>query len=592
MFPRLYNKRLKLIVPIVIISLCLLISVHNVWLTNVDQTLLEADALNLVKYSQFNPRTMTNEILRFANGEDTPIADKDGIFFHWDDWVDLYPANSLLDPLKEPNSECQCDQNMINFASVNGYFLESYHKKVMRGMANVFCTKPIPKKVIITTDDSFIEIPVTAKKRFGSSLDKLSDSQLKSQVLSSLSSLNSSKTSFKSYNQRHLQKSIDMTADDFYFDPNYEILKLTQRKQSFPLSPEDEEYLQFLNSANRLVENSDRYFKYPWIITDVVQGNSHHLAYPFFKRFIGIRERQSVIQHMTRAWFQFAELIDIPTWVNYGSLLGWSYNGINMPWDTDVDIQLPIRSLDYLSRHFNQSLVLENPKFGNAKYLLEVSPTYIRQGNGRNFIDARFIDINSGLYIDISALSHTSFQPPKEMVDSMDESHPSTLVHCKHFNWHSLEEILPIRHTYFEGASVYIPHNVTSILTRKYTKDSYTTKLRFMNYNYQKDINLWVSDEYCDASPQINRFTDNSKMSLTMAGACDSPLLQDEYHINHLFGERHLMLNQDLDNPIDYSIEDLDDLPLTRKDPFDYYNDISNGIVHHGRWYKEEGEDI
>ncbi|EGW35139.1 uncharacterized protein SPAPADRAFT_58328 [Spathaspora passalidarum NRRL Y-27907] len=323
-----------------------------------------------------------------------------------------------------------------------------------------------------------------------------------------------------------------------------------------------------------MVDNTPRYFKYPWIITDIIQGRAHHLSFPFFKRYIGDRERHSILHHMVRSWFQFTQVHGFNTWINYGNLLGWTYNGINMPWDTDIDVQIPIAQLDRLARDFNQSIIMENPRYGNARYLLEIAPTYIRQGNGKNFIDARFIDINSGLYIDISALSRTGFHPPAEFHNKESDM----LVHCKNWNWHSLDELLPLRHTYFEGASVYIPQNVSQILTYKYGTKSFT-QTKYHNHNYQKDIQMWVPDYICKKSPK-HRF--NEFGQLTRSGACNSEMLMDEYDITKECTQRHQNLNQDLSNPKYYNIEDL---PIFRKDAWDYYNDLNNNLVNHDRWY-------
>ena len=114
---------------------------------------------------------------------------------------------------------------------------------------------------------------------------------------------------------------------------------------------------------------------------------------------------------MIRVWFQLMETYGYTSWINYGNLLGWKFNGLNMPWDTDIDVQMPIVELDRLAMNLNQTLIIENPRFGNARYWLEISPSYIRQGNGKNHIDARFIDIHSGLYIDITGLSTEEMIP-------------------------------------------------------------------------------------------------------------------------------------------------------------------------------------
>lgn len=568
--PRFYNKKVKLLLPLILVITCILYQIHQIWLVPVNQNHLELLSYHHQVDSHFDPKLSTYHVYNHINNGGKHLS------FHWDDYVDLSPGNSMLDKFK---SSGVCDKRTEAYGSVNSYWLESYNTKVLRSMTNLFCLKDIPKQIFVRTPSSYVKIPVVARERYGQKLNDTFEDKIVDQYEAA------EKSGLTSYPLKKLNKTVPIDVEDFYFDPQHEIMKLASQQS---LSTEEFEYFEFLKYANSIVDNSDRYFKYPWIYSDVVQGNSHHLAAPFFKRFIPIRERQSIIQHMIRAWFEFAQSIDVPSWINYGSLLGWAYNGVNMPWDTDVDIQLSIRHLDYLLRHFNNSLVFEDPKFGNAKYLLEISPTYVRQGNGRNFIDGRFIDVNSGLYIDISAVSHTNFKPPANLADK-DE----ILVHCKHFNWHSLNEILPLRHTYFEGSSVYIPHNISSLLSQKYGRESFTTKSRFLGYNYQKDINLWVSDEICTEAPrmktryEINENNEIDETRLSLAGACNSKLLQDEYMINYQYGQRHKQLNGDIDTPIFYDIEMLGDLPITRKDAWDYYNDLAMERVSNTNWFHE-----
>lgn len=595
MIPRFYNKKIKVGFLILTFSLIIFYILNvNIINNEISQELLESHALYQSKQSSFNPRYSTNEVFNYINNEETPIASKlgDGIVFHWDDWVDLSSGDKILNKYKKNNPNGECDEFLKKYASVNGYYMESYNKKIYRGMSNLYCLKEIPSKIIAVSDDNFVEIPVINKLRIGLNNQTIHKQPTKHDLINQISKFDSKPNeNFQIFKFRHLQKQIDVKAEDFVFNPNLEIFKLQKKLNDDSITNDELNYLKFLEYADSIVDSADRFFKYPWIYSDVVKGRSHHLAYPFFKRFIGDRERQSVIHHMVRAWFKFAEANNFASWVNYGSLLGWAYNGVNMPWDTDIDIQLPIAHLDRLAREFNQSLILENPRYGNSKYLLEVSPTYIRQGNGRNFIDARFIDINSGLYIDISALSHSNFNPPKEFYndlpwDQQVDHSKAMSIHCKNWNWHSLEEILPIRHTWFEGASIYIPHNVSRILTRKYGKSSFTTKSHFANHNYQKDINMWVPDEICSKSPSLNnRFQNLNQTKLTLEGACNNPILQDEFQIIAECAHRHLKTNIDVDHFTDYDILKLNDLPLFRKDSWDYFNDLNLGLVNTDRWY-------
>ncbi|CUM63908.1 uncharacterized protein PRCAT00001496001 [Priceomyces carsonii] len=596
-FPRIYNKRLKHGVPLALTAIIIVVSLNSYFTTNLDQFFLEHDGLCFNRESSFNPRETTYAILSYLHSfldleiiDYSHIGDSNGIYFHWDDWVDLSPASTILEHYRTEYPDGQCDSNIESFTNVNSYYIESYNKKVLRGMADLYCRKEIPERVLVSMDNGMVDIPVIDKKRLGHmrlpsnvKKDQLVDELLKVQTL-----LPQSKFNVTSYDT--LKQTKDVNPEDFIFNPDTEVLKLREKANNGTISNSDLTYLRFLEYSTDLVDRTDTYFKYPWIITDLIQGKSHHFAYPFFKRYVSNRERQSIVHHMVRAWFQFAEAYNYTSWINYGSLLGWAYNGVNLPWDTDVDIQMPIQQLDKLGRKFNKTIVIENPRYGNSKYFLEVAPTYVKQGNGKNFIDARFIDINSGLYIDISALSYTHHKPPSKALENIPpkERSKAMVVHCKNWNWHPYDELFPIRHTYFEGGSVYIPNNVSSILSRKYGKGSYTNKLHFLNHNYQKDINLWVPDGICADSPPIDRFEVGDRNSLSLKGACDNRYLQDEYSITRESSERHLKLNEDIDASISYSADVLGELPLFRKDAWDYYNDINENLVKDDYWYTRE----
>lgn len=100
---------------------------------------------------------------------------------------------------------------------------------------------------------------------------------------------------------------------------------------------------------------------------------------------------------------------------------------MSFPWDMDDDVQMPIRDLYRLARDFNQTLVVENighdhiagdvmdSEFnGMSTYFIDVtnSITHREKGNGNNNIDARFIDIQTGLYVDITGLSVSEERAP------------------------------------------------------------------------------------------------------------------------------------------------------------------------------------
>ncbi|EEQ41731.1 hypothetical protein EJF18_80078 [Clavispora lusitaniae] len=599
MIPKYYQRRLLAALVAIFLGL---VSFLRVLCRDIPDSVLDNTTLAMFETSSFNPRSITYCIYSYIHALSSgnyfmqknlaaigPMSINEGIYFHWDDWVDLSPADKVLARYRQTYPDGKADESLRAYASVNPYYMESFNTKVLRGMANLYAVKAPPRKIWAATDSGFVEVPVFGKKKVHSSalLKQVPKLTVVSQMKRCDALMGASlPNSFHFHPYKRMQKSIDIAPQDFVFDPDKEIFALKEALNKNTIAPEDIRYLKFLETANAEADTADRFFKYPWIYTDLIAGRSHHISFPFFKRYVSDRERQSVLHHMVRVWFKFAEANGVASWINYGSLLGWAYNGVNMPWDTDIDIQMPIAQLDKLARKANSTLIIENPRDGNAKYLFEVSPTYVRQGNGRNFIDARFIDINTGLYIDISGLSHTGHKQPMELsAGGSDLNKLKTMnVHCKNWNWHSLDELLPIRHTFFEGSSVYIPHNVSSILSKKYGPDSFTTKLAFNNHRYSKELNLWVPQDECSRTcAAVSSLFENSEKSPKF----QSQWIEDEYKIVSPAAERHMALNSDLDNPRDYDLSRYADLPISRKDSWEYFSDIKYKVSSNTGWYND-----
>lgn len=78
------------------------------------------------------------------------------------------------------------------------------------------------------------------------------------------------------------------------------------------------------------------------------------------------------------------------------------------------------------------------------------------RGDGMNVIDARWIDIRNGLYVDITGLSETR-----------PDSHPG-VVSCKNYHEYTTEELYPMRETMFEGVIAKVPYSYDKILTDEY----------------------------------------------------------------------------------------------------------------------------
>lgn len=196
---------------------------------------------------------------------------------------------------------------------------------------------------------------------------------------------------------------------------------------------------------------------------------ARHYDWRFFRGELCFEEKLQVLHELARTWSSFSRAAGIKSWFAHGSLLGWWWNGLTMPWDTDHDVQMPVAELDILGRFWNRSLVVQ----GNRKYLIDVSPWYVERtrGNRHNLIDARFIDVHSGMFIDITGLAKIS--------DSYT---------CKNSHSYSLEQLSPLVLTTFEGAPSLIPFDTESVLKSEYKRYK---RVQTGHWRFNSVLRLW-----------------------------------------------------------------------------------------------------
>lgn len=227
-----------------------------------------------------------------------------------------------------------------------------------------------------------------------------------------------------------------------------------------------------------------------------------HADWRFFNKELGTRENVETLHRMFRAWSRFTFQEGVVSWLAHGTLLGWYWNGLSMPYDEDMDIQMPAAELDRLARKYNNTLIVDDPKYGGGRYILEVAPPYVERtrGNGNNVIDARFIDLSTGSYIDLTGLSQ-HFQlssmteyPGKTEQEIREYRKKHVLYGCKNNHFYTEEDLFPMRLTLFEGAPIYVPNNWKSFLEKEYQN---WTDTIFENHKYVEDIRMWVNRREC-----------------------------------------------------------------------------------------------
>ena len=79
-----------------------------------------------------------------------------------------------------------------------------------------------------------------------------------------------------------------------------------------------------------------------------------------------------------------------------------------LPWDSDVDVQMTIDTMSFLFNYYQLYVFHYNfPDQPEGKnYMLEINPNYLisDRWDYLNGIDARWIDMETGIFIDITAV--------------------------------------------------------------------------------------------------------------------------------------------------------------------------------------------
>lgn len=332
--------------------------------------------------------------------------------------------------------------------------------------------------------------------------------------------------------------SILSTIDDFFrgetpYIANYEAYHLTPSDFKFTApSPHT-------NSTPRY-----RYFKEGSLLE---QPHLSHYDLRFYYNRIEPIDRLAILHRIARSWFRFTNRLELRTWISHGTLLGYYFNGLVMPWDDDLDVQVTALSFEKLKEYNGTVLIDYDDGFNPGKYLIDINPWYgVRSKESDNKIDARFIDVDSGLYIDITTLSHDYidrgafddggltemykvFNPGfdqimtetdkylKEVEEKFNQSMKDEgLVFCKDYHVYNVDELTPLIPTVFEGEVGYVPGNIQNLLLREYKRKSLYL-YEYKGFIFDKIKRMWthksIKYEYNDLMSKFIRHHESLRQS-------------------------------------------------------------------------------
>ncbi|KAF2215877.1 hypothetical protein CERZMDRAFT_12045, partial [Cercospora zeae-maydis SCOH1-5] len=213
----------------------------------------------------------------------------------------------------------------------------------------------------------------------------------------------------------------------------------------------------------------------------------------FADRPLQYDERQEHLSASVQAYLSMMQSIGIETWLMHGTLLGWYWNRKTMPWDSDVDVMISEPSMHYLANYYNMTMhYFKSP--GSQKrrgYLLEINPhCWKRDLDEENKIDARWIDTDVGLFVDITVLRRNDTATSLGLRETM-------MVKDNHH--YAYDDIFPLRDSIFEGTPALVPFAYPEILIEEYGDQALSDLYHEFHY-FDIGRNAWLPQKLAVAT--------------------------------------------------------------------------------------------
>ncbi|KAK1597481.1 LicD family-domain-containing protein [Colletotrichum navitas] len=161
--------------------------------------------------------------------------------------------------------------------------------------------------------------------------------------------------------------------------------------------------------------------------------------------------------------------LGVQTWLVHGSLLGWWWNKQILPWDSTADVQVTVNGIRFLASYYNMTTYYyKYSSIPDGRFFqLEVNPNYVHRAKDAvgeaDQADARWIDMDSGLFIDVTAEGRNTY-------------------------------LDPLLETTFEGVKAKIPYKYKEMLISEYGEKALTHK-EFNNHKFIDNKMEWVPND-------------------------------------------------------------------------------------------------
>ncbi|KAK3996804.1 LicD family-domain-containing protein [Cladorrhinum sp. PSN332] len=239
---------------------------------------------------------------------------------------------------------------------------------------------------------------------------------------------------------------------------------------------------EFEHTASRTEVTPERYF----------HESEFHARYDsrFAEKQLDYEEQKWSLKNLTHYYLATLTSIGIETWLMHNTLLGWWWEKQILPWEPTLDVQILEAGVFFLATYHNMSVhQFRIPGTRERRhYLLDISPSYnVRERTDKSdTADARWIDMQTGLFIDIHAVRYNLSHPGGE-----------GMLSCKDGSELKDTSLFPLRDTTFEGVPAKIPYRYRELLAAEYGVDALIKGDR-ENHLYDDDQSEWVRTRNID----------------------------------------------------------------------------------------------
>ncbi|KAM0488001.1 hypothetical protein ACHAP7_001820 [Fusarium lateritium] len=211
---------------------------------------------------------------------------------------------------------------------------------------------------------------------------------------------------------------------------------------------------------------------------------SAHYDDKYFHEVLEPEAQNAGIRVLMQTYLATFRDLGIQTWLMHGSLLGWWWGKKVMPWDLDADVSVTEMDMYYLAAYYNMTIYyFQYEGCPNGSFFqLDINPAskYRERDDTNNFIDARWVDMQTGLFIDITAVR---YDPGHEMGDGV--------MYDKHDHELKDKYIFPLLDTTFEGVSAKVPYRYQEILSSEYGRGA-ISRTDFHGHRFNTKLMQWI----------------------------------------------------------------------------------------------------